>query len=687
MAKVVADVLYLDKKTEHPKVANEVSFSCIHNGVTATYGDGDEGGVYRPQYIMSDGCLYQGLWFQGKRKSGKDWIKYPSGATYVGDFHESYIHGYGSYTVRDCDSYDRNCILNKRHGFGKIKNTNKVVSEGFWSGFYYGNKGYIWGGGGLDVGQLSRVAMWGEGSLSVSGVQHRFGFLRFGDGRFLFGLCDRDLLVQEYQNHSLDVDLGFLGSSFNKGALGSYDALFNRLTEVFLRKFCGKLEIRNFQGCCELETGLEILRHEEDVLRVSASNLLFLPHGEDGGDMKKPGIVVIKGHNNYEPIRSLQLGIRHFLRPPMALPKRELSDHDFRSTKSTWIQFPKHAARRLPSGTVTEFEWKDYCPMVFRRLQELDDIDYADYVLSICGYETLRELSAQGKSGCLLYSSDDNRFVIKTMRKAEMKVLLKMLPSYYDHVHTYGSTLLTKFYGLHVVRPSVGFKVYYVVMSNILQSDLYIHRRFDLKGSSQGRYASKSAVNGSTTFKDLDLDLSFHLDPLTRHRFLNQIKHDCKFLEAEGIMDYSLLLGLHIESSTRGAADARSLTSGNSFPPDSAWKLADHDLTCCDNHQRSCGAEIKLGVKTPARAVKLPRNEVGSTSSHLRVGTRECYNVKLYFGIIDILQGYNVKKRIEHMYKSIQFDSQSISAVNPKVYSTRFQDFIHEVFPTDDLEF
>lgn len=58
-----------------------------------------------------------------------------------------------------------------------------------------------------------------------------------------------------------------------------------------------------------------------------------------------------------------------------------------------------------------------------RHLQELDKIDTTDYMLSICGNETLRVLCSPGKSGCLLYLSHDDRFVIKTMRKSEIKVL------------------------------------------------------------------------------------------------------------------------------------------------------------------------------------------------------------------------------------------------------------------------
>lgn len=63
--------------------------------------------------------------------------------------------------------------------------------------------------------------------------------------------------------------------------------------------------------------------------------------------------------------------------------------------------------------------------------------------------------------------------------------------------------------------------------------------------------------------------------------------------------------------------------------------------------------------------------------------TGEFYDVILFFGIIDILQDYDISKKLEHAYKSIQYDPTSISAVDPKQYSKRFRDFIFRVFTED----
>lgn len=62
------------------------------------------------------------------------------------------------------------------------------------------------------------------------------------------------------------------------------------------------------------------------------------------------------------------------------------------------------------------------CPFLFRTLRKLFNVDAADYMLSICGNDALRELSSPGKSGSFFYLTNDDKYMIKTMKKAEVKV-------------------------------------------------------------------------------------------------------------------------------------------------------------------------------------------------------------------------------------------------------------------------
>lgn len=94
-------------------------------------------------------------------------------------------------------------------------------------------------------------------------------------------------------------------------------------------------------------------------------------------------------------------------------------------------------------------------------------------------------------------------------------------------------------------------------------------------------------------------------------------------------------------------------------------------------------SKIKLGANMLSRAeLTIRKND----SDVLGEPSGEYCDVILCFGIIDILQDYDIGKRIEHAYKSFQYDSTSISAVDPKQYSRRFKDFIYKAFQEDKVD-
>uniref|UniRef100_A0A914V3I5 PIPK domain-containing protein n=1 Tax=Plectus sambesii TaxID=2011161 RepID=A0A914V3I5_9BILA len=94
-------------------------------------------------------------------------------------------------------------------------------------------------------------------------------------------------------------------------------------------------------------------------------------------------------------------------------------------------------------------------------------------------------------------------------------------------------------------------------MNNLLPQAIPMHLKFDLKGSTYKRAASKSErAKASPTLKDLDF-LQDHPDGLfleaTTFDALNKtISRDCLVLESFKIMDYSMLVGVHnIDQSQR----------------------------------------------------------------------------------------------------------------------------------------
>ncbi|DBA74772.1 TPA: hypothetical protein ACH3X2_009295 [Trebouxia sp. C0005] len=261
---------------------------------------------------------------------------------------------------------------------------------------------------------------------------------------------------------------------------------------------------------------------------------------------QRPGETIYKGHRSYDLMLNLQLGIRWSVSRSARDPAlKELPSSVF-SEKVKQL-FPRDGSKATPPHPSADFKWKDYCPMAFRQLRKVFNIDAGDYMLSVCGDQALRELPSPGKSGSVFFLSHDDRFIIKTMRKNEVKLLLELLPKYHAHVERYPHTLLIKFYGLHRVVPLNGSKVRFIVMNNLFQTDLHVQRKYDLKGSTQGRFSGK-APTPNTILKDLDLDISLKLEEGWHERLMKQLAADCALMEELRVMDYSLLLGVHYRS-------------------------------------------------------------------------------------------------------------------------------------------
>ncbi len=62
----------------------------------------------------------------------------------------------------------------------------------------------------------------------------------------------------------------------------------------------------------------------------------------------------------------------------------------------------------------------------------------AEYMLSLAGSKALWQLNSPGKSGCLFFLSDDEKFLVKTASKDDCKMLIEMLPEYYKHMEVNG---------------------------------------------------------------------------------------------------------------------------------------------------------------------------------------------------------------------------------------------------------
>uniref|UniRef100_A0A674DJM7 Phosphatidylinositol-4-phosphate 5-kinase type 1 gamma n=1 Tax=Salmo trutta TaxID=8032 RepID=A0A674DJM7_SALTR len=243
---------------------------------------------------------------------------------------------------------------------------------------------------------------------------------------------------------------------------------------------------------------------------------------------------------------AIQLGIGYTVGNLSSKPERDVLMQDFYVVES--IFFPSEGSNLTPAHHFPDFRFKTYAPVAFRYFRELFGIRPDDYLYSLCN-EPLIELSNPGASGSVFYLTKDDEFIIKTVMHKEAEFLQKLLPGYYMNLNQNPRTLLPKFFGLYCIQ-SGGKNIRMVVMNNVLPRAVRMHLKFDLKGSTYKRCASKKErQKAKPTFKDLDfmqdLQDGLMLDQDMYSALVKTLQRDCLVLESFKIMDYSLLLGVH----------------------------------------------------------------------------------------------------------------------------------------------
>lgn len=52
----------------------------------------------------------------------------------------------------------------------------------------------------------------------------------------------------------------------------------------------------------------------------------------------------------------------------------------------------------------------------------------------------------------MFFLTDDERFIIKSARKAEVSTLLTLLPAYHKHLGAHPDSLIARFYGVYGIK-------------------------------------------------------------------------------------------------------------------------------------------------------------------------------------------------------------------------------------------
>ncbi|KAJ7308397.1 hypothetical protein JRQ81_008939 [Phrynocephalus forsythii] len=358
---------------------------------------------------------------------------------------------------------------------------------------------------------------------------------------------------------------------------------------------------------------------------------------------------------------AIQLGIGYTVGNLSSKPERDVLMQDFYVVES--IFFPSEGSNLTPAHHYPDFRFKTYAPVAFRYFRELFGIRPDDYLYSLCN-EPLIELSNPGASGSLFYVTSDDEFIIKTVMHKEAEFLQKLLPGYYMNLNQNPRTLLPKFYGLYCVQ-SGGKNIRVVVMNNILPRVVKMHLKYDLKGSTYKRRASKKEKEKSNpTYKDLDfmqdMPEGIMLDADTFSALVKTLQRDCLVLESFKIMDYSLLLGVHNMDQQERERQA-----------DGAQSTSDEKRPVGQKALYSTAMESIQGGAARGESI-----DTDDTMGGIPAVNGKGERLLLHVGIIDILQSYRLIKKLEHTWKALVHDGDTVSVHRPSFYAERFFKFM-----------
>nr|XP_045607550.1 phosphatidylinositol 4-phosphate 5-kinase type-1 alpha-like isoform X13 [Procambarus clarkii] len=407
------------------------------------------------------------------------------------------------------------------------------------------------------------------------------------------------------------------------------------------------------------------------------------------------GVVTYKKIGTNQLMGSIQLGIQQAVGSLASKPELDVLIQDFYVVET--IFFPNTGSQSTPAHQFSDFRFKVYAPIAFRHFRDLFRIQPEDYLVSLCT-EPLRELSNPGASGSIFYLTNDDEFIIKTVQHKEAEFLQKLLPGYYMNLNQNPRTLLPKFFGLYNYQCNAK-NIRLITMNNLLPSSIKMHQRYDLKGSTYKRKANKyERSKDSPTFKDLDF-MEHHPDGIlleaeTYKALVNTIARDCRVLTSFKIMDYSLLVGIHnldLAAKKKAQEKERRLNGGDGGPAEDGNGEGAEGASL--TRSRSINRHKLVAHSTAMESIQADSDPIDE-EDQVPPGGIPARNAKgerllLFLGIIDILQSFRLKKKLEHTFKSMIHDGDTISVHRPTFYAQRFLKFMeHTVFkriPSLDL--
>ena len=330
----------------------------------------------------------------------------------------------------------------------------------------------------------------------------------------------------------------------------------------------------------------------------------------------------------------------------------------------------------------------NYAPKSFAYLRQLENIDIDEMIKSFLPKNNSHGLKrSQGKSGSFFISTDDNKYMVKSLKSDEIDLIRNgFLSKYVRYIEeTKNQSLLCRLYGMYNIMMARDQEFLVIVMRNVIgdfKENTVV--KFDLKGSTYNRKANFDMDNPDTVMKDLnfdELEKNIMISENSINKLRDIVEQDSEFLRGSELMDYSLFL-VKLTLNKKEAADIfgeqnKAIKQLNK----DAINNSNNDII--ENEEKNKIDEINDNLKINKQKGKGKIKDIRHYTQYLFPSLRA--GAGYIIAIIDYFQYFNFFKVIEANFISnlkTGFDkdkNKTISCVDPDYYSERFIKYFNQL--------
>ena len=346
----------------------------------------------------------------------------------------------------------------------------------------------------------------------------------------------------------------------------------------------------------------------------------------------------------------------------------------------------------------------NYAPRSFAYLRQLENIDIDEMIQSFLPKNNSQGIKeSQGKSGSFFISTDDNKYMVKSLKSEEIDIIRGgFLSKYIKHIEkTKNESLLCRLYGMYNIMMAHGQEFLIIVMRNVIgdfKDNIVI--KFDLKGSSYKRKSNFDIDNAANlVMKDLnfnEIEKNIMISKNCINKLRDLVKRDSQFLCQSELMDYSLFL-IKITLSKEEAADIfgenikeyqnkavkqlfNDKYSNNIINNSKNQNLIENDEM---NYIDKVNDNVDINEQINRKKGKGILKDIRYYNQYLFPSLREGFGYII--SIIDYFQYFNFFKVIEaNVFSKFKTGfskekNNTVSCVKPEIYSSRFIKYFNQL--------